>query len=200
MDQEVVKEAVIDMLLELGNIGTGHAATSLSILFGHAAVTIDVPKTMLYPVSRFIELLPDPEEEVVCTLRTIEGEVGAIAFLQTMPDALVLASRLLNQPVHTLDDLARSALDEASNIITASFVNALADLSDLSLVPGVAGMAIGESAAILNSILVEGGTVSDCVVVVESVFLLQQYRTTGHIVFLPEPAFLEHLMERFRLE
>ncbi|MCK9221896.1 MAG: chemotaxis protein CheC [Limnochordia bacterium] len=200
MNQELIKDAVMDMLLELSNIGTGNAATSLSRMFGNEAVGIEVPTSLLCPISKFAELLPNPEEEIVGTLRMIEGDVGAIAFIQSLHDALVMAGRLLDKHLQGLDELSRSAIDETSNIMTASFVNALADISDMQLVPAVAGMAIGPSAAVLNSILVESGTVSDQVIVVESVFLLEQYRATGHIVFLPESTFLDILIDKFRLE
>lgn len=53
----------LDALKEMGNIGAGNAATSISMMLDKK-VDINVPDVKLIPLSKLWEIFEDPEEVV----------------------------------------------------------------------------------------------------------------------------------------
>ena len=71
----------IDVLREIGNIGSGNAASSLAMLLSDT-IDISVPTVRILDYEQVMEELGGPEQMVVGELLCLEGDVeGMIMFL-----------------------------------------------------------------------------------------------------------------------
>ena len=71
----------LDVLKEIGNIGSGNAATALSQLLGRS-IDMQVPQVRLMDVADAIESLGSPDKLVVGILIRLKGDAdGMIMFL-----------------------------------------------------------------------------------------------------------------------
>jgi chemotaxis protein CheC len=128
-----------DALREMANIGSGHAATVLSQLTG-LRIMIDVPEVCVAPFDGLLGWLPHTDRSLVVLATRMMGDLaGDTYFLLPHTGATVLADLLLGRPVGsgTLLELERSSLIEAGNIVSSSFMNALARCIGRLLMPSV---------------------------------------------------------------
>lgn len=133
-----------DILTEVLNVGMGEAAEALSELVG-SEVLLGVPEVRtlaMSEVSTFLE--HETADWGVFIAQSFTGDVqGRAVLVYSEPCACDLVSTLLpDEPrTATLDDLARSTLQEVGNIILASCVAVFADVVGAKLeftIPAVA--------------------------------------------------------------
>ncbi|MDQ0337286.1 chemotaxis protein CheC [Caldalkalibacillus uzonensis] len=181
----------MDILKEIGNIGAGHAATSLSSLL-QKPVEMKVPDARLVSFNEISERLGGAEQVVVTTLLTIQGDVtGYMFFILQQDGAKRLIHSLLNQEeADSCNELHLSAVQEVGNILSGSYLSALADLTGLNIQPSVPEVAIDMAAAILSYGLLEVGKVGDHALVIDTCFYDrpgQERPIEGHFFLLPDP-------------
>jgi chemotaxis protein CheC len=126
----------LDVLRELGNIGAGNAATSLSSMLNRP-VSITVPTVRILNIKGVTTELGGPENLIIGLLLTLEGDVtGMIMFLMQQDFAKMILQGLLGtdiEDVTNLDAMGHSALLEISNIMAASYVNAISQMTNLRI-------------------------------------------------------------------
>ncbi|MDD2773450.1 MAG: chemotaxis protein CheC [Elusimicrobiales bacterium] len=131
----------LDLLRELGSIGAGHAATSLSEL-ANTQVDMSVPEIRLYPSQRIMDRLKD--EEYFVLRSRLEGGISGMGYLVlSLGEARPLAGLLLGADPASVDmdgDMAQSALKEAANILLSSYMSALGDLTGFTVLADVPAM------------------------------------------------------------
>ena len=80
----------IDVLREIGNIGTGNAITALAKMLNRK-VDMDVPKVKVMKFKDVSEILGGAEIPVVGLLLNVEGDIsGSIMFILKMDAAHIL--------------------------------------------------------------------------------------------------------------
>ncbi|MDI6710342.1 MAG: chemotaxis protein CheC [Thermoanaerobacterales bacterium] len=163
----------LDVLQEIGNIGAGNAATALASLLG-ARVNISVPKAAFLPLDEVLDYVGGMEESVACVQLRVTGDIqGAIVYLFSEASALRLVDLLLGRvPGETteLDEMGRSVLMEAGNILTGNFASAIGTLTGLELKPGVPMLACDMLGAVLSAGLAASGYAEDNILLVDTVF------------------------------
>lgn len=124
----------LDVLSEIGNIGSGNAATALATLL-NTTVDIDIPKISLMNYSNVSERLGGKDALAIGMGVMLEGDLTGM-MLQVMHSDF--ASKLVNTfyPKHIVNvedivEMDMSVLREACNITTAAYVNALASMTGL---------------------------------------------------------------------
>ena len=131
-----LSEMQIDVLREIGNIGSGNAATALSEMLGHP-VSISVPKVRILDYAEVVTGLGGPETMVVGLLLTLSEDVeGMMMFLLQREFAHMSLSALLGEEIERfdqIDEMGMSAIREVSNIMAASYVTAIASLTGLTI-------------------------------------------------------------------
>lgn len=130
---EQLNEVEADILREIGNIGSGHAAASLETWLG-TEVSISVSRAALIPLAYATDHLGDPLEPVVGIHSTVSGEIwGSMLYIFSVGDGKGILKSLLDDDcectVFTPENI--SALSETANIVFSSYINALYDLFDL---------------------------------------------------------------------
>lgn len=188
----------MDALKEMGNVGAGNAATSLSQMINRT-IHMNVPLVKLLPFDKVAELLGGPETEVAGIYLKVLGDApGSILFVLPIESGLVLTDMLMGIEPGTsseFNEMAQSALMEIGNILAASYLNALAELTSLLLRPSIPALACDMAAAIMSVILVELGEVGDTALVIETEFSAEKRDIKGYFFLLPDPGSLSIMMK-----
>ncbi|WP_440895329.1 chemotaxis protein CheC [Amphibacillus sp. Q70] len=188
-------EGQLDVLKEVGNIGSGNAATSLSMLLGHK-IDMKIPAVRVVDYNEMMDLVGGPETLIAAVFLRIEGDTpGNMFFVLSPEEASNFVKQMTGQanfsvsePPH--DEMALSALQEAGNILAGSYLSALSDFIELSLQPSVPILTIDMAGAILAEGLMELSQVSDYAIIIETIIdnhSENKQQIKGHFFLLPDP-------------
>lgn len=126
-------EMHLDVLREIGNIGSGNAATSLSSML-NTTVEIEVPTISLINYDKVSQYLGGKDRKVIGLALGLEADIDGVMLHVVQPQ---FASRIVNafypKDIQTLEDVSEmdlSAVKETSNITTAAYVNSLATMTN----------------------------------------------------------------------
>ncbi|ABI68194.1 chemotaxis protein CheC [Syntrophomonas wolfei] len=189
----------LDILREIGNIGSGNAATALAQLL-NAKIDMNVPQVNILPFAEVPDLVGGADLHVVGLFLVATGSAPAsILFLLPVDKACLLVDMLMGKEwgktnPSNLSDMDISALMELGNIICATYLNALAMFTQLDFRPSVPALGIDMAGAILNSVLAQFGAVADHVLVLETEFKRGDQEIVGHFFLLPEPGSLDVIL------
>lgn len=183
---EEMSTTYYDVLKEIGNIGAGNATTALASLL-QSKVDMKVPNVMMLDFKDVGKLLGGEEQEMVAAYLGVEGDVtGSILFLIKKDTAFMIAKRLLGE--YCSDDfgeMERSAVKEVSNIITGSYLNALATMTGLTIYPSVPDLAVDMAGAILSVPAIEFGIMGDKILLIQSQ-LTNEIELEGFFIMVPD--------------
>lgn len=197
-------ERELDALREVANIGAGHAATALSQMV-NCRVMISVPKITLASVANLPNLHGDANAEVVAVLMHMLGDLtGRTVLLLPMDNAQLLCDLLLRKTPGTtqsLEELERSALKEAGNILAGAHMGALSDFMGVMLLPSVPSLVMDRADVVLTTSQLGFGSKQDYVFCVETDFNFEQAERNlnGHFLLFPDESSLVAMLEAFRL-
>lgn len=185
-----------DALREIGNIGSGHAATALSTLL-QRRIDMSVPKVWAVAfeqVSAIVGQLDTPQAVIYVK---VEGEApGKAVFFFPVESAEIVVQALfgLTEPVDIyFDEMAQSALKEVGNILVSSFLIALTQFSGIPLQPSVPALAVDMIGASLDAIFLEEGVLKDTVLFIDTQ-LTGIPKIEGQFIFLPDDGSLNKLL------
>ena len=185
-----------DALKEIGNIGSGNAATALSMLL-QRRIDMSVPEVWMLDfeeVSKTIGLL-DAAQAVVYV--KVEGEAsGKAVFFFPLESAEIIVQSLFSSSEHTdlfTSEIAQSALKEVGNIMVSSFIIALTQFSGIPLQPSVPALAVDMGGAILDAILLEEGVLDEQVLFIDTQ-MTGIPQIEGQFIFLPDQGSLKKLL------
>lgn len=194
-----MKKLQLDILKEIGNIGAGNAATSLS-QFLNMNVSMDVPEVNIVSFDQLMELAGGADDIQAAVFVSFEGEIsGSVYLLFTPNDADRFIKLLTNdetQSVNEENEIAISAFKELGNILVGSYLRALSDFTNLQLYQSVPNVTIDMVGAILSEGILEISTVSDEVIMIETILQEFDHNTDSistHFVLLPDPLTYEKI-------
>ncbi|MBZ2173851.1 chemotaxis protein CheC [Schnuerera sp. xch1] len=186
MDSENFNSTILDVLKEIGNIGSGNAATALANMLSKR-VNMNVPKVKIIEFKDVPMIVGGEEKLVVGIYLNLRDDVkGNILFLLDMESAINLVNLLLNKKVKELDDISISALSEVGNIVASSYVNSLSALTGLKVKISVPSLAIDMAGAILSVPAIQFGLISDHVLLIETIFKEGENFVKGKLFLLPD--------------
>lgn len=189
----------LEALKEIGNIGSGHAATSLSRML-HTRIDMSVPKVWLVPLERLNEALEELDATKVALYLKVEGDApGKAMFVLSLQSAEIIAKTLLMQsepPDIFKDEMAHSALREVGNIMVSSFVIALTQFSGIRLQPSIPALAIDMIGAMIDAVILEEGSVDDNILIIDTK-LSGNEKMEGKFLFIPGEGSLDRLLGVF---
>lgn len=182
----------LDALKEVGNIGSGNAATAFSQMLNNR-VDITVPTVSVLDLNMVPELIGGPEIEVAgIYLKMMGAASGNILFILPTENAKNLIKAIA--PSFFIQDegyseLEQSVLCEIGNIISSSYLNALSQMTSMTLINSVPAFACDMAGAILSVILAEIGIKGDYALVIETNFLsaVLKEEKKGFFFLIPEP-------------
>lgn len=181
-----LSENICNALTELGNIGAGNAATSLSKLLS-SKLTMGSPKVALYDFNALENILGGAESTVVGVLAGIEGEMKAmILFVLGVNEAEQLVKSMLGEETQWQSELGMSVVTEIANIIVGSYVASLETLSGLRIRYSQPEPIIDMAGAILSVPCIVFGKVSDKALLINSQFSVDERKIDGYIMVISE--------------
>ena len=93
-----------------------------------------------------------------------------------------------------LDFMDESALMEIGNILAGAYLNALFNLTKLSLLPSIPALAVDMAGAILSVVLIQLGQMGDHALVIETEFTTDEEGIKGHFFLVPDPGSLDTIL------
>lgn len=184
----------LDALREVSNIGAGNSATALSMLLG-TKIDMSVPNMNII---EFDELFNScKENEVVAVLvRVLDDIPGSVLYIFEEDVALNMISKMTYKDEKTFTEMGISVIGEIGNIISSSFMNAIANFTGLKATASVPAVANDMLSAILISTFVETGQHEEYVLDIETLFIGEgDNKIEGHVYFVPAPGSLEKILE-----
>lgn len=202
-DYSELNELQIDVLKELGNIGAGNAATSLSSML-QCPVNITVPVVKILSFQEVTDALGGPEHTVIGLLLTLNGDVtGMIMFLMQESFAKMILQNLLGIDIADftdLDDMGNSALREISNIMAASYVNAVSQMTNLRIIVSVPDMCVDMAGAILSVPAIYFANISDKMIFIEDRFETVDEQAASYVLLIPEVESLKKILANLGID
>jgi chemotaxis protein CheC len=196
----VPTELQLDALREVANVGAGHAATALSQLVGGSKVHLDVPRAIVADREALPALLPwDRQTRVLVATLHISGELaGHVLVALEQGDAHRLATLLVDGPhAPVLQEVHRSALTEAANIIATACLSANGTLTGFRLIPSVPTLSECHGTEALSAALHELDEGAGVIVALEAHFTASTaQRIEGEMFIVPARQSLRRLLER----
>ncbi len=184
-------EMDLDILREIGNIGSGNAATALSEMVGET-VDIGVPNCKLIPYSEMADVLSGSENVIMGVLVQLEGDLeGFIMMAQNLPDAQKMLKTLMQMDVNVSEEDIEGSLEqlepllEIVNIVSGSYLSAISSMTGLTIYPDIPRMTIDMAMAIMNVPALVYGEVGDSVLMLETSFFTLKDKLDGHFFLMP---------------
>ena len=191
-----ITQIQLDALKEIGNIGSGHAATALSTLL-QRRIDMSVPEVWAASFEQISQIIGQLDTPQAVVYVKAEGEApGKAVFFFPLESAEIVAQTLFGTTENLdlfSDEMAQSALKEVGNIMVSSFLIALTQFSGIALQPSVPALAVDMAGAILDAILLEEGTLDDIVLFIDTQ-LSGIPEIEGQFIFLPNEGSLKKLL------
>lgn len=193
----------LDALREIGNIGSGNAASALSSMLDKP-VNIAVPKIKVLEYTAVVEQLGGAESLFVGLLFSLTGDVtGMMMFLLHKELAHMILNDLMGSAFDEraeLDEDSRSAIMEVGNIMAASYANAMASLTDLTVQISVPSLCVDMVGSILSVPAIYYANISDKIIFIEDEFNQQADHAASHLLLIPEVEALSKIMQSLGLD
>ena len=123
-----LNDMYIDVLREIGNIGTGNATTAISNML-NLKMDMSVPKVELMPVEKLGGAIGSEDEVVVGIMLGVEADIdGSMMFIMDEKSAHRMVNLLMMRDRDSMDpftEMDLSALMEIGNIIAGSYLSAI---------------------------------------------------------------------------
>lgn len=198
-----LNEIHIDILKEIGNIGAGNAATSLSQMLSKR-IDMNVPEVSLLDYNDIINSIGGAENIVVGILVSFDGDIeGVILFLLKKEFVHLILNSLLGTELKNFEeisDMELSALSEIGNIMVSSYVNSISSLSNMKIDITVPCLNIDMSGALLDAVTAEFSEVANKVISIKEKYYCQDETVYSHMLLLPSISSLKILLNRFGMD
>ena len=200
---EQLNEVHIDVLKEIGNIGAGNAATSLSLML-NTPVDMTTPVVQILDINDAANALGGPENAVVGILAKLDGDIeGIMMFIIQQNFAKSVITALLgvkDVSCDQLSDMELSAISEIGNIMIAAYTGSISTLSQMQIKSSVPAITVDMVGAILSVPAIEMGTVSDKIIFIEDDFISGNNDVTANMLLVPTIDSLNRLMQKLGIE
>ena len=184
-------EMELDALKELGNIGAGHAATSLSQLLNRT-IEISVPKVNIVEITDTLKALNRKPDEVITTVVTglndIDKVVGFLLFI--FPNNI---DKKIAEIMMVDEEMCDSALTEIGNILASSFCDALAEFLNIVLMPTPPNLVKDYILSILDELLAQIATKSNYLIIFRTQLKDESNVVELDIILVPNETLMDYI-------
>ncbi|HPE69637.1 MAG TPA: CheY-P phosphatase CheC [Thermotogota bacterium] len=188
----------IDMLKEIGNIGTGNAATALSMMTSKK-VEITVPSVSIVDVSQIPFFFRDPEKVTIGIQLPFHEELNGKLLLLFDSDPgrriLELLIGFRNDDLTCMDEMQKSVFSEIGNIVCGSYLVSLTQFSDLFVNSDVPQITVDMVSAIVAESCLTYAEEEDKTILIETNFEIEdQSQVEAYLFLILEPKSVEKLL------
>lgn len=189
----------IDCLQEMGNIGSGNAASSLSAMLSKP-VTMHVPKIQVLDYQAIIDKMGGPEKILTAILVSFKGDIkGMMMFLLEDAFAQIVVNTFMgkkNIDVIKMDEADSSAVKEMGNIMAGAYLSALAAMAEFTVAMDPPSMTVDMMGALMSAPMTTLHDVGDKVLFIDDGFAIDNVNIDANIILIPEMESLDILMRK----
>jgi chemotaxis protein CheC len=190
----------LSILLELGSIGAGHAATSLSDVL-QKQVQIDVPKIHTLPPHMLPNYYNRHEQSTTAIYLQLASEMDCdILLMFESAEARKIAAlmTMTENPDDVDQAMATSAIQELANILIGSFLTAISDFIGTTLVPTPPQWIEDSFDAIIDFCLIKQAALSREALIFDTSFRSSDGAANSMLMLFPSPQMQELLVQKGR--
>lgn len=196
---EQLQEVHLDVLKEIGNIGSGNAAGALSGLL-NCSTDITVPDVKMLDFNDAVNFLGGPENIAIGMLVGLSGDItGMMLYIIQQSFASRMTKATFGSDIEditNMNDMEKSFIAEVGNIMGGSYINAIASLTGMTIDISVPMMTVDMVGAILSVPAVEFAQVGDKVLFIDDSFVIDGGEVKSNMILVPEMKSLETLFTR----
>lgn len=196
---EQLQDMHLDVLKELGSIGSGNAASALSELL-QCNTDIAVPSVKVLDFSDAVNFLGGPENIAIGMLISISGDItGMMLYVLQQSFASRMTKALFGSEIENLlemNDMEKSFISEVGNIMGGSYINAIAALTGMTIDISVPVMTVDMVGAILSVPVIEYAQVGNKALFIDDSFKIDGGEIKSNMILVPEMESLETLFTR----
>ncbi len=200
---EQMNSMELDVLREIGSIGTGNAATALSTMLNQK-IQMSMPEVSILGYNEAISKMGGPEKIVAGVMSRIKGEInGIMLYTQDLDSMNTLLKGVLADKISDyfqLNEMEISAIIEVGNIIISSYMNAITTLAGISATQSVPGISINMLGGILAVPMVEYGYESNKILTIGGKLSMDDHELESNLILLPDLKSLNHLFEKLNIK
>lgn len=189
----------LDVMKEIGSIGTSHAATALSKML-QKEIRISLPEVSVLGYEEAMARIGSPEEIVAAVLVKMGKDVdGLMLFLFDLDFANTVLEKLVKKNCsrfEELDEIAFSALVEAGNIVICSYINSFTGLVGMDIALSVPSATVNMLGGILTVPIAEYGCDTDKLMYINADFVMEGRALSGWLLMLPDIRSLNDILNR----
>ena len=193
----------LDILREIGSIGTGNAATALSQMLGKE-VRITLPEVRIMEYNEAIEWIGGAETITAGVLVRLGGQMSGIMLsVQQLEFVNLVLGSMLDKQIGDyteLSEIEASALVEVGNIMISSFITALSGLSGVAVELTVPAFTVDMQGAILAVPMAEYGGQSDYIMTIGGNFICDGKQVSCRLLLSPDLRSLNFLLSKVGAE
>ncbi|NPE27229.1 chemotaxis protein CheC [Methanococcoides sp. SA1] len=189
-----LNEMEVDVLKELGNIGTGHAATSLSKILDDY-IEINVPEVKLLDVADIHDVFDNEiVAGVLIALEDLLGTISGYLYVIIPVESADKLVKIMYGSEDIDDEMYSSAVMEAGNILSSSFCDASANFMDIILLPSPPNYAMDMAGALVDGVVSQMVQKSNPLIIFETA-LKSESNIKVNLVLLPEEELFSNIMQ-----
>ena len=198
-----LSEMHLSVLKEIGNIGSGNAATSLSAML-NTPVGMNIPTVKILDITELADTLGGPENQVVGILFTLSKDFeGMMMFITEKKFAHLVLNVLMSKNFDKFEDLEEmdlSAIKEVGNIMVSAYMGAISTMTNMSIGLSPPAIAIDMVGALLNVPAVEIEKYGDKALFIQDGFINNDNQVTSYLLLIPEVGYLQKIFQILGLE
>ncbi|MCX8151002.1 MAG: chemotaxis protein CheC [Candidatus Bathyarchaeota archaeon] len=193
----LIDEVDLGILLELGSIGAGHAATALSQVL-QQQVTINIPRIHTIPPHELPKHYEKHEEPTTAVYMQIANNDCDILLAFDAVEAKKIAAIMTMAPsVEELDPaMEESAIQELGNILIGSFLTAISDFTGIQLIPTTPQRVIDTFDSIIDNFVVKQAITSDNALIFDTQFKRSNEDAKSILILFPSPQLQKQLVQK----
>jgi len=177
----------LDILLEIGSMGAGHATTTLSQVLGEP-IKIEVPRVHIAPPHLVPRIYKKHDTIVAAVFLRLRGIADCdLMLIFEEEESKKIAELMINsvESGEVTSEMEMSAIEEMGSIVLCSFLNAMADFTLTKLVSPPPQLIIDSFDAIMDSLLIKQALCSEVAVIFDTRFKRCNSSTDGFLITFP---------------
>lgn len=196
---EEINSMQLDILREIGSIGTGNAVTSLSSLLS-VPVSVDVPDIGIEGFNEVVNKIGNPEDIVAAVLVVTKGDMhGIMMVVMDRGFTNAMLKNLIGRGIESfdeLDEMGISALTEVGNIMISSYVSAISALTKMDIELLVPAVSVNMLGGIMTVPMARLGHETDSLMMIRGSLGINGEKHNNTILMFPDIESLNRLMDK----
>lgn len=193
----------LDVLTEVGNIGSGNASAALSNMI-NKNVEVELPQVKTVSFQEAMDQPGGAEQVVAGTMTRMSGGMeGMILLLMDRDFVNTIIESFFGHDVDRLLDMSEdeiSALTEVGNIMSGAYVSAVGQLSGLEVKLESPGFHVDMMGALMSVPVIEFGEVGDEILYIDKTLSIDGKRMKTKLFLIPTIESLQKLMRKLGIE